>query len=73
MPLFEFVCRDCRRSTEILIRGSETPRCAHCGSKKLDKMMGHFAPLGSSAHKRPCEGCSDAVAESCPMGGGCFN
>ena len=39
MPLYEYVCQDCRRKTEVLQRLRERPLkiCPHCGGKKLKK------------------------------------
>jgi len=47
MPLYEYACRDCGKSFEILVRGAEKPVCPHCESRKLDKLLsvvsGHVA------------------------------
>ena len=47
MPLYEYACRDCGKSFEILVRGTEKPACPHCESRKLDKLLsvvsGHVA------------------------------
>jgi putative FmdB family regulatory protein len=39
MPLYEYVCQDCNRTTEVLQRLRERPLkiCPHCGGKKLKK------------------------------------
>jgi putative FmdB family regulatory protein len=39
MPLYEYVCQDCERKTEVLQRLRERPLkiCPHCGGKKLKK------------------------------------
>jgi putative FmdB family regulatory protein len=39
MPLYEYVCQDCKRKTEVLQRLRERPLkiCPHCGGKKLKK------------------------------------
>jgi putative FmdB family regulatory protein len=47
MPLYEFVCRDCERDQEILVRGEEVPACASCGSRQLTKLLS--APLAHAA------------------------
>jgi putative FmdB family regulatory protein len=35
MPLYEYVCQDCKRKTEVLQRMKERPLriCPHCGGK----------------------------------------
>ncbi len=39
MPLYEYVCQDCARKTEVLQNLREKPLkiCPHCGGKKLKK------------------------------------
>lgn len=67
MPLFEFVCRECGREQEILIRGSEKPACETCGSDALAKLLSApiaHVPGGQSAAPRPGGG-------SCGSGCGC--
>jgi putative FmdB family regulatory protein len=41
MPLYEYQCRDCGKTMEILITaGDDTrPQCRHCGSRKITKLM----------------------------------
>jgi len=47
MPLYEYACRECRREFELLVRGEERPKCPHCESRRLDKLVsaaaGHVA------------------------------
>ncbi|MBQ3453290.1 MAG: zinc ribbon domain-containing protein, partial [Thermoguttaceae bacterium] len=35
MPVYEYRCAKCQAEFELLIRGSQTPACPECGSKKL--------------------------------------
>lgn len=53
MPLYEFVCHDCQREQELLIRGQETPQCESCGSESLQKLLSvpaaHAAKTSSTA------------------------
>jgi putative FmdB family regulatory protein len=39
MPLYEYVCQECGRKTEVLQRLRERPLkiCPHCGAKNLKK------------------------------------
>ena len=43
MPLFEFVCRKCTATTEVLVRGlrdeNEVVACAECGSRATTKVV----------------------------------
>jgi putative FmdB family regulatory protein len=46
MPIFEYLCRGCRRKTSALVmsraRESEV-RCRHCGSDDLEKLWSRFS------------------------------
>jgi putative FmdB family regulatory protein len=72
MPLFAYICKSCEAASEILVRGSEKPKCPECGSAQLEKQMSHCAPMKSAAAAPECAShCSQAG--SCPMqGGGCM-
>lgn len=50
MPLYEYRCRDCRRTVTLLtLRVSESvdPVCEHCGGRHLDRLMSRFALVRS--------------------------
>jgi putative FmdB family regulatory protein len=69
MPLYEFVCRDCQKEQEHLVRGDETPTCESCGGVKLSKLLsvpavGHLG--GEGAGPRPMGG-----GGGCGTGCGC--
>lgn len=49
MPLFDFVCKTCGRSAELLVRGSDVPVCPECGSAELEKQVSVPAPPGKTA------------------------
>jgi len=42
MPIFEYACRACGHEFETLVRASDTPSCASCGSEALDKKLSVF-------------------------------
>ena len=65
MPLFAYVCNDCDQVSEILLRGSEKPRCLHCDSENLVKQMSHITPMQGGAAAPP------ACASCCPQAGAC--
>ncbi|HNR39685.1 MAG TPA: zinc ribbon domain-containing protein [Acidobacteriota bacterium] len=53
MPLYEYFCRECRKSFEALRRLSDDDadvRCPHCGSEKVDREFSTFASAGSPGH-----------------------
>lgn len=49
MPLYEYVCRDCDRQFELLVRGSQPPICPECGSEQLTKLLSVVAAPGRGA------------------------
>lgn len=45
MPIYEFRCRECHRTTSIFVKSISTPveaACASCGSRDLDRLIGRF-------------------------------
>jgi putative FmdB family regulatory protein len=74
MPLFEYECKECKKTFELLVKNTnEKVSCPECGSKSVEKMMGHFAPLGSSSNKRLNMGCAEDTGYKCALkdSGGC--
>ena len=50
MPIYEYLCRGCRKKVTVLtLRVSEAvePRCEHCGSTDLSRLMSRFALVRS--------------------------
>ena len=52
MPIYEYRCGDCHRRTSILWRSfseveAEPPRCAHCDSTNLARLVSRVAVLHS--------------------------
>lgn len=43
MPIFEYVCKECSRSFEALVRASTTVECPSCKSTSLEKQLSVFA------------------------------
>ena len=51
MPLYEYICQDCRQQFEKLIRLTEltpAPICPICGSSKTQKQLSIAAAFGNS-------------------------
>ena len=72
MPLFDYLCLDCGKLSEILITPStKEPQCLECGSRHLRKMLSAPSSLsGSSSQKIPGHG-DTACCGSTPMQAGC--
>lgn len=75
MPLYDYVCKDCKKDFETLVTGSEKPACPACGSLKLEKQLSVFATVGSRSSGQPsggftgpCGSCGDPRGPgSCQM------
>ncbi|HTM04092.1 MAG TPA: zinc ribbon domain-containing protein [Vicinamibacterales bacterium] len=65
MPLFEYVCRECDRRFEVLVRGSQTPECPSCHGSDLERRQSTFAAHTASSAMTsmpaagPCGACGD--------------
>ncbi len=78
MPLFEYLCQDCGKISEILITGSkDKAKCTACGSMSLKKMLSaHSSMSGPTGMSMPgpgdtaCCGSSPEQA-SCAGPGSC--
>ncbi|MBX3434658.1 MAG: zinc ribbon domain-containing protein [Pirellulales bacterium] len=68
MPLYEFVCTDCRREQEHLVRGEEQPTCEQCGGVRLTRLLSVPAARtgspggGSLPQGPPVGGCGGGCA-----------
>ena len=66
MPLFEYVCNDCSRRFETLVRTGEAPACPGCQGQRLERVLSAFA-VGNRAGAEPaprdlpsgCHSCGD--------------
>ena len=79
MPLYDYLCLDCGKTSEILITGSaDLPACTSCGSNSLKKLLSaHSSMSGPSKNSRPglgdtaCCGSSPGAATGCAGPGSC--
>ncbi len=39
MPIYEYRCRNCNATFEMLVRASTTVICPQCGGSSLDKLL----------------------------------
>ena len=71
MPIYEYICDECDRPSEILLKGRrEKPRCPHCGSAKLTRQFSTFAAhQGGSSAPQQCPAGADGSCRSgnCPL------
>ena len=62
MPIYEYACRSCGHEFETLVRSSETPACASCDSKDLEKKLSVFSAQGGASSDpapSPCGSCGN--------------
>lgn len=61
MPLFEFLCMECGKTSEVLVTLSdESPTCKACGSEKLKKLLSAPSSL-SGAPRQGLPGSGDTA------------
>jgi len=72
MPLFDYLCLDCGKQSEILIAVSkDQPECQVCGSANLKKMISKPSSLPSTSMSRfPGPG-DTTCCGSTPTNAGC--
>jgi len=75
MPIYEYRCRDCDATFEVLVRGGNAVTCPHCGGSSLDKLLSAPVMLsGRTARQagRTCCGREERCdTPPCSEGGEC--
>ena len=64
MPIFEYVCKECRNGFEALIFGKQKAECPKCHSKNLEPQLSVFAVSAKGSSASPsagsaCGSCGD--------------
>ncbi len=62
MPIFEYICQDCRYEFEALVFGRDKAKCPKCQSQKLSPQLSVFAVSAKSGTKTStgaCGSCGD--------------
>lgn len=76
MPMFEYVCLDCKNEFELLVRSNERLACPSCGRENLQKKFSAFATVSKNSNTAICDSCTDSNYGSCgydPHSCGCPN
>lgn len=69
MPLYEYQCQKCSAQVELLVQGSQQPKCPSCGSERLSKLLSVVAaPTREGTGGAPL---SKPGGGSCGAGCGC--
>lgn len=50
MPIYEYRCAKCSNEFELLVRGSATPKCAKCGSERVERLLSLPAIKSETTH-----------------------
>jgi putative FmdB family regulatory protein len=67
MPIYEYICKDCKREFEELVFSQdELPPCPKCRSTKVEKLMSACTVKTESSG-----GDTSDFGAMPPMGGGC--
>ena len=76
MPIYEYRCRDCNVTFEMLVRAGTVVTCPHCGSVSLDKLISAPFVLSGRTVQQPghtccgreerCDTPPGSVGETCP-------
>lgn len=51
MPIYEYRCQACEHVSSILVRSTRTelkPKCEHCGSKRMKRLMSRLSRVKSA-------------------------
>lgn len=72
MPLYDYVCRDCGKSSEVLVFGAaDEPTCPACGGRNMQRQISATSSLtGRQGQFMPGAG-DTACCGSAPGHGGC--
>ena len=73
MPIFEYVCDDCKISFETLIFGEQKAKCPQCEGSNLSQRFSIFAARSNSSSSVPRfdSGAACGAGEGCCGGGMC--
>lgn len=72
MPIFDYLCQDCGKTSEILIAGANHPQqCRFCGSRNMKKLLSAHSSM-SGVTKKSIPGLGDTTCcGSSPGSAGC--
>jgi putative FmdB family regulatory protein len=72
MPIFEYVCRQCRHQFEAIVLGTQKAACPKCESKRLSQQLSSFAVRGEKSQKSDAPASPSGACGSCgdPRGPG---
>ena len=70
MPIFEYVCGECKHRFELLVYGSTQAACPKCQATKLEKQISSFGVGGTDGWVLPGDGGGACGSCGDPRGAG---
>ena len=64
MPLYEYLCRECRKRSTLLIlnlSNPTSPACKQCGSRSVDRLLSRFSAPKSETDRLASLSDSDSL------------
>lgn len=75
MPIYEYRCRSCSATFEVLVRSDNDAVCPECGRTALDKLLSAPVMLSGRTNRPPGRTCCGREerfdAPPCGAGDGC--
>lgn len=69
MPIYEFICKNCKEEFELLVYSKEEEVCPKCGSKnltkKISKVIFKSAKESGGSSSSSCSSCSSGNCSTC--------
>lgn len=65
MPIYEYACKKCGESFEILVFGNKAVKCPKCGAEEVIKKFSTFATKGVEKGNSKCTSCGLSSCSSC--------
>jgi putative FmdB family regulatory protein len=72
MPIYEYICQDCGKRFECLLRNRQDAQaivCSHCGSGSAERIFSTFGLGGGKAESGSssgsCRTCSTGTCSTC--------
>ncbi|HVN97169.1 MAG TPA: zinc ribbon domain-containing protein [Syntrophorhabdaceae bacterium] len=72
MPIYEYVCKKCKKEFEALVFKDDKPECPSCGAKNPTKKMSSFGfsvgykfKSSSTGSGSSCASCGSSNCSSC--------
>lgn len=69
MPIYEYVCSDCKHEFELLVRHDTDCACPQCQSRRLEKKLSVVAGHTAGGKSLPMMESGPCSRPGCPPGG----